>query len=584
MLGAPLSYVLSYSKPSHKEKGDRVLDNLPGSQGSPDSTQPEHSYAGQPQQPLETVEGVEGVEPLDATETKDGNTSMLLQRVPTGIRGLDAILHGGFFSSGIYLIVGKPGTGKTILGNQVAFNHIASGGRAVFASLLSETHARMFAHHSSLSFFDEKSIGDALYYISGYGVLQKQGLKGLRSMLQDAIRDRQATMLVIDGVMHAEPFASSGTALKEFVDSLHQYAEMSGCTVLLLSTSGGVTVGDDQIDLETTVDGVIELCNERVGMHAVQELEVRKFRGAAHMRGGHSLEITQSGIEVYPRTELVLASSSASVQAIRTAPAIRERMPLGVEGLDEMLHGGLLRGSTTVLLGPPGSGKTMLGLHFLAEGARRNEPALYFGLNEPPPLVIDAADELGLDFTGSVGDGRIQIFWQPALEASLDLLAQQLLVIVREHGVTRLFIDGLDAFSDVSIYRERLPLLLTALTNQLRAMNVTTVTSVELDHLFGPTVQIPITGVSAIVENVIFLRYVELQARLYRFISVLKTRRSRHDPAIREFTVGDNGIEVSDTMVGAEGILTGLARTLPSSGEPIQESSGTTGTNRNPTT
>lgn len=539
------------------------MDNLPPSQGSPDSIQPDHS---QPRRPLEPVE------PPEATGTKESQRSALLRRVPTGIRGLDTILHGGFFSSGIYLIAGEPGSGKTILSNQIAFNHVASGGRVVFTSLLSETHARMFAQLSPLSFFDEGPIGGALYYISGYGVLQKDGLKGLLTLLQSAIRDRQATLLVIDGIMHAEPFATSGPSLKEFVHSLHQYAEVSGCTVLLLSSrgNGNKAVESNRVSLETSVDGVIELCRQRVGMQSVLELEVLKFRGSDHMRGAHTMEITGNGIEVYPRTELLLSSSASSLQALRTASASRERLPFGIERLDEMLLGGLLHGSTTVLLGPPGSGKTLLGLHFLAEGARRQEPGLYFGLNEPPPLVIDTADEIGLDFTASINDGRIEIFWQPALEVSLDLLAQQMLAMVRERGVKRLFIDGLDAFSDVSAYSERVSVFLTALTYQLRALGVTTVTSLELNHLFGPTVEIPIEGVSAIVENIIFLRYVELRAQLYRFISVLKARRSRHDPAIREFTITDNGIEVSNALASAEAILTGLARALPSSDEPMQ--------------
>jgi circadian clock protein KaiC len=499
---------------------------------------------------------------------------MLLQRVPTGIAGLDAILHGGLFRSGIYLIAGEPGTGKTIFSNQIAFNHAASGGRVVFASLLSETHARMFAQLSSLSFFDEGPIGDALFYISGYGVLQDEGLKGLLSLLQGAIRDRQATMLVIDGILHAAPFAPSGPALKGFVHSLHQFAEVSGCTVLLLSTNGAALFESDRVSLETIVDGVIELCRERVGMHSFQELEVLKFRGSGHMRGAHTLEITDNRIQIYPRTEIALVSSvlasSAIVKSGRTAPASRERVPFGVARLDEMLLGGLLRGSSTVLLGPPGSGKTLLGLHFLAEGARHQEPGLYFGLNEPPPLVIDAADEIGLDFTGSVNDGLIEIFWQPALEVSLDRLAQRLLAIVREHGAKRIFIDGLDAFSDVRIYSERLPLFLTALTNQLQALGVTTVMSVELNHLFGPAVEIPMEGVSAIADNIIFLRYVELRAQLYRIISVLKARRSKHDPAIREFMIGASGIEVSDHLASAEAILTGLARATPSNQEPMQ--------------
>jgi circadian clock protein KaiC len=535
------------------------LGHPQGPQGSQDPVHPDSDPSQQVPEPP-AVAASAGAEPQG---------SMLLQRVPTGIEWLDTILHGGLFRSGMYLIAGEPGTGKTILSNQIAFNHVASGGRVLFASLLSETHARMFAQLSSLSFFDEGPIGDALYYINGYGVLQREGLTGLLSLLQGSIRDREATMLVIDGIMHAEPFASSGTALKEFLHSLHQFAEITGCTVLLLGTSGSLAHESDRVSLETIVDGVIELYRERAGMHSFQELEVLKFRGG-HMRGGHTLVINADGVQVYPRTEVALAPSAAALQVARSALASRERVAFGVERLDEMLLGGLLRGSSTVLLGPPGSGKTLLGLHFLAEGARREEPGLYFGLNEPPPMVVDAADAIGLDFTSWVDDGRIEIFWQPALGTSLDLLAQQLLARVREQGVKRVFIDGLDAFEDISPSRGRLPLFLTALTNQLRALRVTSLTSIELDHLFGPTVNIPLEGVSAIVENIIFLRYVELQAQLYRIISILKMRRSRHDLAIREFTVGDTGIVVSETLRSAEAILTGLARRLPAHEEPMR--------------
>jgi circadian clock protein KaiC len=540
------------------------LDNAQTRQESQDPVQPDIDPS---QQASETSTAAEAQR--SRSRSQDSG-SMLLQRVPSGIEGLDAILHGGFFRSGLYLIIGEPGTGKTVLSNQIAFNHVAQGGRVLFVSLLSESHARMFAQLSSLSFFDEGPIGDALYFISGYSVLQREGLTGLLSLLQGSIRDRQATMLVIDGILHAEPFASSSEALKEFVHSLHQFAEISGCTVLLLSTRGQSAHESSRVSLETIVDGVIDLCRERTGMHSVQELEVLKFRGGGHMRGGHTLEINADGVQVYPRTEVALAPSVAALQVARSVLASRERVAFGVERLDEMLLGGLLRGSSTVLLGPPGSGKTLLGLHFLAEGARQQEPGLYFGLNEPPPLVVDAADAIGLDFTGWVDDGRIEIFWQPALETSMDLLAQELLARVREHGVKRVFIDGLDAFEDISHTRGRLPLFLTALNNQLRALGVTSVTSIELDHLFGPTVNIPMEGVSAIVENIIFLRYVELQAHLYRIISILKMRRSRHDLAIREFTIGDTGLEVSDTLESAEAILTGLARALPANEERMR--------------
>jgi circadian clock protein KaiC len=215
-----------------------------------------------------------------------------------------------------------------------------------------------------------------------------------------------------------------------------------------------------------------------------------------------------------------------------------------------------------VLLGPPGSGKTLLGLTFLAEGARQGQQGLYFGLNEPPSHAVDAADEIGLDFSGLVDRGLIRMLWRPALEQSLDVLAHELFTAAREGEVQRLFIDGLDGPEDMNGHAERIPLFFTALMGELRNLGVTTLSAVELNALFGPTADIPIEGVSARVENIIFMRYVEMRSELKRIISILKTRRSSHDVAIREFNISNEGIAVGGKFDSVEAILTGVARTL----------------------
>lgn len=488
--------------------------------------------------------------------------SQALTRLPSGITGLDTILNGGFLRGGIYFISGQPGTGKTILSNQIAFNHVASGGRVVFVSILSETHARMFSHLSSLSFFNLDHVGDSLYYISGYGTVQKEGLNGLLALLQGTVRDNEATLLIIDGTLTAEAFSPSEIEFKEFIHRLQSYADAYGCTVLLLSSTANSehdVHAADRIAGQTTVDGLIHLSNRLVGVKQGRELHVQKFRGTSFLGGVHTLEITENGVEVYPRVEAMFAGG---LRANGTGKADRQRLSFGVEKLDAMLRGGVLAGSSTVLLGPPGSGKTLLGLTFLAEGARQGQQGLYFGLNEPPSHAIDAADAIGLDFSGLVESGWITVLWQPALEQSLDVLAHELLAATREGNVRRLFIDGLDGPEDMNGDSERIPLFFTALMGELSNLGVTTLSSVELNALFGPVTDIPIEGVSARVENIIFLRYVEMKSELKRIISILKTRRTSHDGTIREFKITDDGLDVGDKFDGAEAILTGVARTL----------------------
>jgi circadian clock protein KaiC len=451
---------------------------------------------------------------------------------------------------GIYILMGRPGTGKTILGNQICFNIVAAGGRAIYVTLLAETHARMLVHLQSLHFFTSAPIASSLHYFSGYRELEQGGLSSLLDLLRRLIRDHRPTALVLDGLAAAQTMSASDSAFKHFIHELHVFGEASGCTMFLLTQ-----VSDSGSQPEhTIVDGLIELSDNMVGARAVRELLVRKFRGSSHLRGRHFFDITEAGIVVYPRTEAALTLPSEIA-----APA-RQRLPFGIARLDEMLAGGLLANSTTLAMGPSGSGKTTLGLHFLAAGAARGEPGLCFGFFETPPRLIDRADRLGLDFSGQIERGLLGIIWQPALENLLDELTERMLAAVRQRGARRLFVDGFNAFQESAIYPDRIGRYMSALTNELRARDVTTIFTFETPKLFGPTLDVPAAGISEIVDNLIYLRYFELRSQLYRMISVLEARDTAHDTAIREFAITDRGIDVAATFESAEAILTGIGR------------------------
>jgi circadian clock protein KaiC len=497
---------------------------------------------------------IEQALPNPSPQAKEPRTP---RRVASGIKGLDTILNGGLLRGGIYFITGQPGTGKTILSNQMAFNHVASGGRVVFASLLTETHDRLFSQLRSFSFFSPAVIGEELYYFSAYATMEKEGLEGLLNLLHGVIRDNKATLLILDGILDAEAVAQTDRHFKEFIQKLQLFAEGYDCTTLLINSIVGGPSSADSIIGRTTVDGIIHLSDRLVGLRSVREVHIQKFRGSSYLEGLHALQITSDGIELYPRLETMTRTTDRGPDIAR-----RERLSTGVAGLDKLLHGGLLAGSSTALLGPPGSGKTLLGLHFLAEGARQGERGLYFGLNESPALTIDAGDQVGLKLKELVGQDLVQVIWQPALEETLDVLANTLLTAVREGKPQRLFLDGLDALDDVSINSERMPLFFTALMTELHGLGVTTISAIELNSIFGPSTSLPIEGLSARVENIIFVRYVEIRSELQRIISILKTRRTGHDGAITEFQITDEGIKTGGKFEGAEAILTGVARTL----------------------
>jgi circadian clock protein KaiC len=167
-----------------------------------------------------------------------------------------------------------------------------------------------------------------------------------------------------------------------------------------------------------------------------------------------------------------------------------------------------------------------------------------------------------LDASRFVAAGQLELLWQPPVQDFLDVLAERLLNAIQRLGVKCLFIDGIGGFQRTVASTDRLDLFLTALFTALRTLDVTTVCSVELPDLFSPTVTLPqtISGTTAMVENILLLRHVELHSQLYRLISIMKMRESGYDPAIREFRITDHGIEVASTFASAEAILTGIAR------------------------
>jgi circadian clock protein KaiC len=480
----------------------------------------------------------------------DDSATKPLERVPSGVPGLDAILQGGFFRGGVYLFLAQPGSGKTLLGSQICFRHVDGGGRALFVTLLTESHSRLLAQLQTMAFFDPKRVGAELSFVTGYQALEKDKLGGLLVLLRRLIRDHKATLLVIDGIVTAGNLAESEVDWKKFIHELQVFVELVGCMALLLS--GPSEVGA-QYALRTMVDGLVELRLDSVGMGAARTLEVTKFRGGGTLMGRHLFEITNAGVTVYPRTE-----SRHGRTAQRPDPTRAPRATFGIAGLEEMLGGGLRSGSITMVLGTPGSGKTLLGLSLLAAGARAGERGIYFGFFETPAELCRKSGAIGTDLTAHVESGLIDVMWQSPLDTIADALAENVLTAVRQRGVRRLFLDGLGGFRDSLVDAQRASRFFTALFNELRALGVVTAVSDETPSLGA--IEVPVHGLTAALDNVLFLRHVEVEARLRKLVSVMKMRDGVGDPSIREFAIGPQGFVVSADSTSAKATLASLAR------------------------
>jgi len=382
-----------------------------------------------------------------------------------------------------------------------------------------------------------------------------EGLTGLLKLLRQMIREQAVTMLVLDGLTNAEAVTGAPLQLKQFLHDLHAFTEVSGCTTFLLAHHDGDLLMQPE---HMMVDGVVALSSHRLSVRSIREIEIWKLRGSGYVEGRHFCTITDAGMTVYPRTEVVLDGAPFDVSSERG------RRAFGVAQLDAMLQGGLLTGSNTLVVGPSGSGKTLLGLHFLTAGAQAGEQGLYVGLYEPPPDLIAKADKIGLKLSRWAAEGQIALHWQPVIESSLDVVVAQLLQSIEAQGIERVLIDGLQGLQAMTAYPERLNRFLTALSNELRIRQITSVYTIEMRDVLSPTVVVPIDGLSALADNLILLRQVELRSQLYRLLSILKVRASDYDTSIREFQITNQGIEVETTFESADAILTGIARTTNS--------------------
>jgi circadian clock protein KaiC len=486
-----------------------------------------------------------------------------LHRVPTAVEGLDRVLLGGLLRGGVYIVEGAPGAGKTVLANQICFNHVARHGCAVFVTLLAESHARMLQHLQPMEFYNESAIPDGLYYISGFTTLESEGLKGVIDLLRREIKAHHASLLVLDGFATTEESAGSKREFKKFVHEIQTHAAVSDCTVLVLTNGSAGEISPEY----TMVDGVIEINDTQFAPRTARTLRVRKFRGSGFLPGDHALRISAKGIEIFPRIEAAFAT-----------PSVRDvfhlqRQSTGVEGVDALLHGGLMARTTNGLYGPTGAGKTTFGLQFVSRSSAA-EPGVFFGFFESPDRLCARASTLGIDLAGMQARGEVEIIWCPQGEHILDELGHKMIDAVRRRGARRLFIDGYGGLVESAVHPERITRFVSVLGNEIRALGATTVVSIESRNIIGASMELPSQGLSSLLEGLIVMRYTEVDGEVRRLLSITKIRDSSFDPFLHEFQIAERGIEVTGRFSGVEAVLSGYARVPKAvpAGEGPQES------------
>jgi circadian clock protein KaiC len=465
---------------------------------------------------------------------------------------LDECLGGGLPEGQALLLAGVSGSGKTVLSSQVAFAMAASGANAIVATTTTDPHDKLLEDLAGFDFFDRARIGRELFLLSAYPALKK-GPEEARELLVSTIRERRAALLVLEGIATARDLWKDPARFREFLYDLNVALSATRCTALLTVAEGlqRVLHGPEA----TTLDGILALSLEERASAAFRHLQVHKIRGRAHLTGRHTTRIDRAGIRVFPRLEALPRTDAAYEPP-------DARSAFGLAELDALLHGGVRRETATVLAGTTGVGKTLLGLHFAAEGARRGEPSLVYAFVDPPRSLVGRARGVGLDLEPLLRDGTLRIEYPPPVEVDADELVHDILGKVVAAGARRLVVDGSDELSDAVLDPDRTKALWAAILVRLRAMHVTSLFTKQIAKIVGPELDFGDAPVAVLAENLLLLRYVELRSAVHRVLSILTLRDSGFDPALREVRISSDGVHVLGTVQSAEGLTTGLARPL----------------------
>lgn len=473
----------------------------------------------------------------------------------TGVSNLDRVLGGGLASSAAVVLAGAPGTGKTILAQQICFELATEEAPALYLTTLSESQTKLVRHLEGFSFFDRGSLERRVRFLDLADLLEGEdgGLERIVDTLSRMAVAQTPSVLVIDSAKALRDRADPTT----FRTNLHRLvSRMSfGNTLLLLV---GEYVGEDlQEGAEFAVaDGIIDLSAVSEGPRDRRRLRIRKMRGQAYLAGAHSYEIGTDGIRIHPRLETIVPPMSVATEG---------RASLGLPGLDAMLHGGLPIGDATLVSGPSGAGKTVLALQFVREGLRAGQRCVYVTLEESAAALRAKARAFGWpEVEAGLADGRLTLREEPILDLDIDRVADDL----REDlaaGPGRFVFDSLGELTTLARREGRHPGLLWALAHLTRSSGASVLFTMETSAL-GPDG--PLDSLSHLFHNVVLLRYLARESEIRRMMTVLKMRDSDHAKTSMEFLVTSTGIEVGEPLGGLSGLL-GWSALSAGPGQPM---------------
>jgi circadian clock protein KaiC len=463
---------------------------------------------------------------------------VMIRTLPTGVSGLDDILGGGIPEYSFSIVAGAPGSGKTTLAHQIAFANATPARPALYFTILGEPVIKMLRYQQQFAFFDESKLNGSIRYINLFDVVIEKDLNAVLEEVVKQVTAANAGIVVMDSfrTLARKAISDVGEAkVQTFIHRLAQYLTSSEATTILIGEYSEIEIRDNS--LFTLVDGIIWLSQVSERNSVVRKLQVVKLRGQATVPGLHTVRIGGDGLQAFSRTLGLMGN--------RRRSAHRPLLSIGIPELDEMLGGGILEGDSLLVAGPSGTGKSALATQFIADGLRHGEPGIMAIFEERPEGYLQRADDFGLNLKAGEAEGALEILYLRPLDLSVDETMFSILDAIKRVGAKRLVIDSLVGFEMAlapgfrADFRESLYRMIGALTGA----GITILSTVEVEDSFT-ALQFSHYAISFLTDDIIRLRYVEIDGQLRKVMVVIKKRGGNHSKDIREYVITDKGVVV----------------------------------------
>ena len=483
------------------------------------------------------------------------NNKIEIRKLPTGVRGLDEIMGGGIPEFSFNIIAGTPGCGKTTMAHQLIFANATPKKPAIYFTVLGESAIKMLRYQQQFTFFDESTVGKSIRFINLSDVVLEKDLNAVFDEIVKQVRAIKPCMVVVDSfrtVVRTSVGNSTELEMQSFIQRLAQFLTSWEATTLLVGEYHQEEIRDNP--LFAIVDGIFWLSQIVERNSVVRKLQIMKLRGQSSVPGLHTLRIDDNGLQAFSRTMGLIGKKVDRLQG--------RRLSMGIPELDKMLGGGILEGDSLLVAGPSGTGKSALATQFIAEGLRQGEPAVVAIFEERPLGYAERAGSFGLNLKTPQEKGKLKILYLRPLDLSVDETMQEILDAIEQIGAKRLVIDSLVGFEMAlapgfrADFRESLYRMIGGLTGA----GVTILSTVEVEDTFT-ALSFSHYTISFLTDDIIRMRYVEIDGQLRKVMVVIKMRGGNHSKDIREYIITEEGVVIIKPLqTDYLGLITGIPK------------------------